>query len=121
MLQTIRRIYANKLNRLECYTVPDISDDTAFDCENAKHIYYPSPLDCQSYYQCVDSNGPPVKLSCTDDLQFNPILQKCDEPENVANVKPECDYKSTSVIKEQIESTNAKVKDNDRCRPFYIK
>ena len=73
-------------------------------------MYYPSPFDCQSYYQCMDPNGPPVKRSCNDDLQFNPIMQKCDEPENVANVKPECDYKSTSLIKQTIESSNAKVR-----------
>ena len=67
-----------------------------FDCRNAKDIYYPSPFDCQSYYQCLDSNGPPTKLKCENDLQFNPILQKCDNPINVGNVKPECSIKDSS-------------------------
>ena len=58
----------------------------------------------------MDPNGPPVKLSCNDDLQFNPILQKCDEPENVANVKPECGYKYTSLIKQTMKPTNGRVR-----------
>ena len=66
-----------------------------FDCSTAKEIYYPSPFDCQRYYQCLDSNGPPTKLSCNNHLQFNPILQKCDDPISVANVKPECSNKDS--------------------------
>jgi hypothetical protein len=81
-----------------------------FDCKNAKEIYYPSPFDCQSYYQCMDLNGPPMKLSCSNDLQFNPIMQKCDNPNNVATVKPECANNSTSLTGENIKSVNVKVK-----------
>ena len=91
-----------------------------FDCSTAKEIYYPSPFDCQSYYQCLDSNGPPTKLSCNNNLQFNPILQKCDDPINVANVKPECangesglslntSYLPPVLMKNSNESINVKV------------
>ena len=78
-------------------TVPNVSENMNFDCRNAKEIYYPSPYDCQSYYQCLDPNGPPTKLTCSNDLQFNPIIQKCDDPNSVANVKPEC-FKKGSMV-----------------------
>ena len=89
--------------------VPDVSDTLKFDCKNAKGIYYASPFDCQSYYQCIDSNSPPAKVSCTGNLQFNPIMQKCDDPNRVANVRPECDNNSISLAKETLKSVNIKV------------
>ena len=78
--------------------MPNVSDITTFDCKNAKKIYYPSPFDCQTYYQCVDSNGPPTKFSCSNGLHFNPIMQACDDFETVANVKPECASNSSMAL-----------------------
>ena len=84
----------------QCNTVPEVSDDKPFNCGRAKQIYYPAPVDCHSYYQCVGQSKLPVKLYCDSGLQFNPITQTCDRPANVANVRPECDYNSESLLKE---------------------
>ena len=90
--------------------MPNVSDSTTFDCKNAKKIYYPSPFDCQTYYQCVDSNGPPTKFSCSNGLHFNPIIQACDDIESVANVKPECASNSSiALTKSTMISENDKV------------
>ena len=92
------------------HIVPDVSDSSNFDCKDAKGMYYPSPFDCQSYYQCMDSNGPPMKLSCPNDLQFNPIMQKCDDPSKVATVKPECvkSFTSNNNVVSKLSKVNSK-------------
>ena len=86
-----------------------MSDSSNFDCKHAKGMYYPSPFDCQSYYQCMDLNGPPVKLFCPNDLQFNPIMQKCDDPSKVATVKPECvkSFTSTNNVVSKLSKVNS--------------
>ena len=96
-------------------TVPNVSDGTELNCKYARKLNYPSSNDCRSYYQCVNSYGPPTKLSCPDNLQFNPVLQRCDRPENVVNVRPEC---STSIwlTQETLRFSNARV-GNVKC--FY--
>ena len=89
-------------------TVPNVSDGTEINCKYAIKLSYPSSNDCQSYYKCVNSYDPPTKLSCSDNLQFNPVLQRCDRPEIVVNIRPEC---STSIwlTQENSKFSNARV------------
>ena len=57
----------------------------------------------------MDLNGPPVKLFCPNDLQFNPIMQKCDDPSKVATVKPECvkSFTSTNNVVSKLSKVNS--------------
>ena len=89
-------------------TVPNVTDGTEINCKYARKLNYPSSNDCRSYYQCVNSYGPPTKQTCPDNLQFNPVVQRCDRPENVVNVRPEC---STSIwlTQETLQLSNAQV------------
>ena len=59
----------------------------------------------------MDLNGPPVKLFCPNDLQFNPIMQKCDDPSKVATVKPECvkSFTSTNNVVSKLSKVNSKI------------
>ena len=88
--------------------MPDVSNGTEIDCKYARKINYPSSNDCQSYYKCINSYGAPTILYCADNLQFNPILQKCDFKENVVNIRPKCsssiNYETTKISSAQVGS-----------------
>ena len=57
-------------------TNPPPSD---FDCPTSNGLF-PNPVDCHSFYQC--SNGHAYLMDCPANLEFNPVLQVCDWPEN---------------------------------------
>ncbi|XP_031350529.1 uncharacterized protein LOC116176191 [Photinus pyralis] len=51
------------------------------------------PTDCYQYLKCEDTEDGIllVKKTCADDLMFNPVSLECDSPDNVAEIKPECE------------------------------
>ena len=57
-----------------------------FDCPTSNGLF-PNPKDCHTFYQC--SNGNAYLMDCPSNLEFNPVLQVCDWPENAGcSVKP---------------------------------
>ena len=75
--------------------VQGVPESAIFDCGNSQQRYYAAPNDCHSFYQCFDTIGPPVKMSCGF-LHFNPIQLACDWPANVISIRPECDKTFTN-------------------------
>lgn len=45
-------------------------------CENFR--YYPHPLDCRKYYQCLNEDL--YLMECPKNLAFNPVRESCDYP-----------------------------------------
>ena len=75
---------------LICSLVEGVPEAILFDCGNSQQRFYAAPSDCHSFYQCFDTIGPPIKMSCGF-LHFNPLANVCDWPANVINIRPECD------------------------------
>ncbi|KAK4875849.1 hypothetical protein RN001_012271 [Aquatica leii] len=68
---------------------------------------HPNPNDCYTYYKCEEKDYVAllVKKSCKPDFMFNPILSKCDFPQKVIEIKPEC--------KEEVSTTQPSVSECD--------
>ena len=67
---------------LICSLVEGVPEAILFDCGNSQQRFYAAPSDCHSFYQCFDTIGPPIKMSCGF-LHFNPLANVCDWPANV--------------------------------------
>ncbi|CAK9818181.1 SSPO [Anthophora quadrimaculata] len=63
--------------------------------------YQPHPTDCHLFYQCSPGvhGNEFVEKSCGRNMLYNPQLQVCDWPNNVAIIKPECLNKPTTSAK----------------------
>ena len=65
---------------------PTTPTPSSFDCPTSNGLF-PNPKDCHTFYQC--SNGNAYLMDCPSNLEFNPVLQVCDWPENAGcSVKP---------------------------------
>jgi hypothetical protein len=53
---------------------------SSFDCSNLTHGSYPHPIDCSSFFVCVDGELA-GNFTCPSPLLFDPIQQTCSKPD----------------------------------------
>jgi len=74
--------------------------------QEEEYQFYPSNENCQVYFICIE--GRPRRISCGEDLAFNPETNQCDDIENVPSCSPDIRQKGQDIKNARLSALAAR-------------